>query len=325
MVPNSCWVKTLCPRGGLFLWLAKWHRGALPRSSASFSFFHMRESGHRSQPSHALHSQGWTLQQPADVIVATAAPPFAPHPTSPGLASWPTACQAQAYWCHACLDGRGARAGRQAAAHPGLRRERGSARKHRGGRHLARRPSATGAREALLRESHSHRFCVQWRAAHRLVSRKERDDAQLSLHTRFEALELEGQVSEEAVEGTPRTLPRAKQSTRPLKTASIKKERRGDFSWNQLCWESQQHTLTGGSTSHLIKRRKEAAAMMRNGTMKPLRKSDRLFESRLYNNPNGATCQTVYMPKDTDNRMIQTAISKSTHIQILSNWALSHF
>lgn len=86
-----------------------------------------------------------------------------------------------------------------------------------------------------------------------------------------------------------------------------------------------QHALTGGSTSHLIKRRKEAAAMMRNGMMKPLRKSDRLFKSRLHNNPNGATCQTVYMPKDTDSRMIQTAISKSSHIQILSNWALSHF
>ena len=75
--------------------------------------------------------------------------------------SWPTLAELRPSVCHACVDGRGARAGRQAAAHPGVGRERGSARKRTGGRHLARRPSATGAREAQLRESHSHRSCVQ--------------------------------------------------------------------------------------------------------------------------------------------------------------------
>jgi len=42
----------------------------------------------------------------------------------------------------------------------------------------------------------------------------------------FEALELEGEVSEGAVEGPPMRLSRAKQLTPCLKTSSAKKEKR---------------------------------------------------------------------------------------------------
>lgn len=51
-------------------------------------------------------------------------------------------------------------------------------------------------------------------------------DPQVSLHNRLEALELKGEVSEDAVEGSPRGLSRARMLTPCLKTALVKKERR---------------------------------------------------------------------------------------------------
>jgi len=49
------------------------------------------------------------------------------------------------------------------------------------------------------------------------------------LCNRFEALELEGEMSEDAVEGPPRSLSTARQSTPCLKTTSTKKEKRVIF------------------------------------------------------------------------------------------------
>ena len=48
----------------------------------------------------------------------------------------------------------------------------------------------------------------------------------MPLHSRFEALELEGEVSVDVVEGPTRMLPRVRWLTPCLKTALIKKERR---------------------------------------------------------------------------------------------------
>lgn len=48
----------------------------------------------------------------------------------------------------------------------------------------------------------------------------------MPLQNRFEALECEGQVNEDVVDGAPRKLSRVKQSTPCLKSASAKKVRR---------------------------------------------------------------------------------------------------
>lgn len=62
----------------------------------------------------------WALQWPADVTMATAAPPFTPPHKYGSSGSWPTLAELRPSGCHACVDGRGARAGRQAAAHLGV-------------------------------------------------------------------------------------------------------------------------------------------------------------------------------------------------------------
>lgn len=70
-------------------------------------------------------------------------------------------CRAQAFWVPRVRGRETSQSRKAGVCPPGVGRERGSARKRRGRRHLARRPSATGAREALVRESHSHRSCAQ--------------------------------------------------------------------------------------------------------------------------------------------------------------------
>ena len=60
---------------------------------------------------------------------------------------------------------------------------------------------------------------------HRQISSLPTSVAQVPLHNRFEALELEGEVSEEEMEGASVTLPGARQLTPCLKTASAKKDR----------------------------------------------------------------------------------------------------
>lgn len=57
---------------------------------------------------------------------------------------------------------------------------------------------------------------------------------QVPLHNRFEALELEGEVSEVAVGGPPLRLPRMRQSAPYLETASAKKDRRAIVVGNSL-------------------------------------------------------------------------------------------
>lgn len=47
-----------------------------------------------------------------------------------------------------------------------------------------------------------------------------------SLSNRFATLDIEGEVSEEAWEGSPKRLPRARQSTPCVETASARKERK---------------------------------------------------------------------------------------------------
>ena len=49
---------------------------------------------------------------------------------------------------------------------------------------------------------------------------------QVPLSNRFATLDIEGEVSEEAWEGSPKRLPRARQSTPCVETASARKERR---------------------------------------------------------------------------------------------------
>lgn len=99
---------------------------------------------------------------------------------------------------------------------------------------------------------------------------------------------------------------------------------REDFSLNQRCWEPCNCTVAGGSTSQCSKRKKKAAAVTRNWIW-DLSERATGCSSHIFNTLNTGTHQAVYTPKDTDSRMIQAAMSKSTHVQILLNWALRTF
>ena len=115
-----------------------------------------------------------------------------------------------------------------------------------------------------LRDGEEWKQISSW--CHRQTPSRATSVAQVPLHNRFQTLDLEGEVSDDMVEGTCRTLFRAKQSTWHLKTASAKKKRKEIIVGSSLlrrmegpmCWLDPTHRevccLTGAWITTLLKK-----------------------------------------------------------------------